>query len=158
MQLATRKAFTALVKDAALFCALAEGDEEWGSNPPAPTTNETDVLEEHGRKKVLYKEYVTPDEDGDIVGASGAKYSLSQTPTNYLYVKVTFEPDELPEITFREIGWFWGGTTDPELPPGQLVFIPEEVVTKGTILAVSRRAPVVRNPETRYTFHNVINF
>lgn len=156
--LQTRNSLTKVVKDSDIFCALAAGVTQWGSSPPNPTNTLTDVIGELGRKKVLYKEFCTPDDDGDIIAASGQKFVLSQTPTNYLYVRVAFEPDEVPNVTFREIGWFWKGTTTTGLPDGQLVFAPSNVVTKGDLLALTRRAPVVRNNETRLIFHNVINF
>lgn len=124
--------------------------------PPAENPNATALVGELGRRKVLDKQWVLPDEAGDVWTHDG-RFSVSTTPTNYLMCKASFEPDEAPTATIREYGLFGGTEVVAGLPPGQRYFPVAQVTNNGFPYAVRHVPAVTRNLGTRETFYFVIS-
>lgn len=124
--------------------AWGTGDGAW-TTPPAESNFTTALMNEVGRRKVTNMQYVTPDVSGTIVVPNG-KFSLAGSPTNHLYIQCDFDFTDAPSSVIREIGVFFGCTTNPGLPGGQLYFVPADIVTPGTLFHLEYIQPIFRSP------------
>lgn len=155
---AARIAIATSIKNKDLFLAVAAGDEEWGPNPPFPSINAiATTTAALAFKRITHKVYCAPDPvEGTIVTPSGAKFKPVFEPTEHLYLKCVLEADEVPQLTYRELAIFMDSVMDSQLPPGQNLFMPADVVDAGTLVALQRRDVIIRQPEIREIYHTVI--
>lgn len=136
--------------------AWGSGDGSW-VNPPGEPIGATSLLSEVGRKKVTVKGFVVSDPAGPVVTPDG-RWSISDVPTNNLYLSTQFDFQDAPSDIIREIGVFVGTVTDPALPPGQTYFLPSQVVSPGRLLHMEYRQPIYRSPTNTAQFETVITF
>lgn len=149
-----RIALAEFVKNSSLHMAWGSGN--WSTeNPPAPSLTATQLIAEVGRRKLSECSYVTPNVAGDIYDSNGARYVRSVAPTQYLYCEARFAMGENPTAVIREIGLFIGGTTAAGLPGGQMYFTPAQVVTRGRLLLLENRSPIIRNAASAETLTTV---
>ncbi len=119
--------------------------------------NITSLLKELGRRIPLLKQYVTPDENGDIV-ANGATWSVSETPTRHLYLMFKFEATEAVDKVIYQIGLFTNPVLSSSVLPGQQYFIPSDLVDPGSIYLVDNVEPFSRPAGKREIFEFVLTF
>lgn len=139
-----------------IHLAWGAGDSAWLS-PPAEDPDQDALQNEVGRRVAEDVTYVVPDPDGTIVLPTG-KFTVSATPTNYLYMQFRFEFLEEQSTVIREIGVFAGTEVQAELPPTQEYFTPSEVTSTGRMLHLENLAPIYRSPAIRESFNIVIAF
>lgn len=124
--------------------------------PPVENPNATGLIGELGRRRVLDKQWVLPDEAGDVWTHDG-RFSISAQPTNHLMCRVSFEPDEAPAATIREYGLFGDTQVVAGLPLGQRYFTAAQVTNFGFPYVIRHMPDVVRNLGTRETIYIVIS-
>lgn len=126
-------------------------------NPPPASVGATSLLAEVGRRRVVNKMFVVPDNEGEIVAESGQfSPSPENAPTNHVYLEVAFLPSEASDQSIREVGVFSQVVTQVGLPGGQLYFTPSQVTQSGDMWTSKNLPTIVRNGTSRETFHFVI--
>lgn len=122
----------------------------WGSGDPArdamkkeelPSLVDAEALtNELGRRKPSVIRFCTPDDAGGIVipvasteegVLQTARYSLSDTPTPYLYIRADYDFENAANAVIREIGLFMDCQPKKGCPAGQFYFTPDEFEDRG---------------------------
>jgi hypothetical protein len=149
---------TALKARPAFHCAWGSGDVSWGNSPPGPPNNATALVAEIARRKSTLVEFCAPvasGATGTIVVPEG-QFNVSVTPTSFLYFKFQFEFADAATSTIRELAIFMDTVAAVGVPAGQVYLLPADVANPGTMLALERRAPIVRSATTRQLFEFVL--
>ncbi|WP_245309308.1 hypothetical protein [Bradyrhizobium retamae] len=126
----------------------------YGTTPLS--ASDTGLVSEVGRRQAASVEFVNPDPNGTISTPGGNRWTVSVTPTRYLYVQVLFDYLEAQTETIREVGIFVDGTRKAGVPEGQLYLTPEEVDQPGYLLLLDRFAGIARSPSSRQGFSYVL--
>lgn len=131
----------------------------WGINnsPPVEDPNTNSLLQELGRRVAHAKSYAIEDVNGEIV-ANGTKWSLSNTPTRFIYLQFKFDDEDAAESIIYQLGIFIGTVKNPDVPEGKLYLLPSEIQDSGTLFMLENIVPIARNPSTRQIFEHVITF
>lgn len=124
---------------------------------PSEGVNQTSLLAEVGRRTVDEVEFAIEDANGAITAPTG-RFSISQTPTNHLFVRTRFDFADAASSVIREQGLFVGSTTDAALPAGQFYFTGAEVTDPGILLMVQNSPALIRQPTSRETYEFVVSF
>lgn len=170
-----RAAIAAALANETLYLAWGGGDPAWdaAADPQQEAAvalpsliDATGLVAEVGRRIVSSVGFVTPDVTGSIVipvsqGADGevqeARYNPSPTPTPYLHVLTNFDFADAANAVIREMGVFMGGSPQPDLPPGQRYFLPDEMADRGLLLAAQIILPSInRSPNVRQSVEFVL--
>ncbi|UQZ90702.1 hypothetical protein C4J81_16425 [Deltaproteobacteria bacterium Smac51] len=166
-----RAALLAAVAAQPLHLAWGTGLAEWdGDNDQAhlkvSLRPETALVNEIGRRKINIIGFATPNPDGELVVPTGLlfsgevevlRYSIADTPTPNLYLKVAYDFGDACKDTIREVGLFMATEVDQELPLGQRYFTPEQLADPGILISIQRLNPVIaRSPATRQEFEFVL--
>jgi hypothetical protein len=152
-----RAALAQAVKNQTMHVAWGTGDEAWDSEPIPEDTTQTALVNEVGRRVVSEVFFCEPDDQGELEAANG-RFTLSETPTRNLFVKVQYDFSDASGYTIRELGLFINGETDDELPPGQEYFLPNQVISPGILLLLEHEPAMIRTPAVRESFAFVITF
>jgi hypothetical protein len=161
MALLTTSGRTALAQSVAnqpIHLAWGSGDAAWDTTPVTEPTSATALLAEVGRRGGPQLQYVTEDAAGAISLPSG-RWSLSQDPTNHLYMRFSFDYEDAASSVIRELGVFIGTVIKPAVltaTPGKLYFPPSDIQSPGTLLALQRVAKVTRSADTRQAYEFVL--
>jgi hypothetical protein len=163
-----RAAFVKAVKERPLYLAWGTGNPAWdaaGAELPS-LVDATALTAEVGRRKVSLAAFAIPDDAGGIVIPKGttpagevqeARYSVSETPTPYLYVLVNYNFADAADATIRELAVFMDSVPVEGLPPGQQYFLPAEIAEPGLILAAQIFSPPInRSPSIRQVIEFVM--
>jgi hypothetical protein len=127
------------------------------ANRPAEDVTRHALFAEVGRHKLTSSQFVTPDANGTIIVTNG-KFSPSVAPTNYLYLQFVFDFTDGSGFTIRELAVFMDTVVDPALPPGQLYYVPSNILDPGILLLLQNQAPLERAVATRQTIAVVVDF
>lgn len=152
-----RVAMAKAIKAQPVHLAWGSGNAAWDTTPVAPSTNETALVAEVGRRLATSVRYCTPDEAGEIIVPTG-RFTESATPTRHLYMKFNFDFMDAPTASIREVAVFSGTATNGALPPGQTYFSPADVTDPGTLLVIERVPKFDRSPSVRPAFEFVVTF
>lgn len=150
-----RAALAAALKNEVIHLAWGEGDPDWDDTPVQAPTDATALVDEVGRKLATVKAFCAPDENGEIITDDG-RFAYSETPTKYLLLRFSFDFEDAPTATIRELGVFMGTETDPGLPPGQTYFEGEEITSPGTLVTLERVTADQRSPTKRAIYELVL--
>lgn len=150
-----RIAMAVAIKARPLFLAWGNGDPNWDEAPINESLEATGLTNEVGRVAVSVTGYATPDPVGVIEVPTGY-FSLSETPTNHLYLRFDFGFGDAADQVIREAGLFVDSVIQTGLPAGQRYFVPAEVVNPGSLVALEHFPPVVRSPLVRQQFEFVL--
>lgn len=140
-----------------LHVAWGAGLPAWDATPESVNVADEALVAEVGRRLVTGARYAELDTAGDVI-VDGVHYSVTNTPTNRLYVETTFQQADSPGADIREVAVFVGGTTAAGLPAGQLYFLPAQVETPGDMVVLEHIAVVHHTSSNEQTFRFVINF
>ena len=166
-----RAAIASAIKSQTLHFALGSGDPAWDDDADKNHLKEilvhkTALENELGRRTVNAVGFVTPDPDGDVVIPLGrqsdgtieqGRFRQVTEPTSYLFLRVNFDFDDASNQIVREVAVFMNTEVDPELPPGQRYFKPDQLAGRGHLLAIQRYDPPIhRSPATRESFEFVL--
>lgn len=128
----------------------------WTTSPDLPNINHTQLYGEVGRRKILVKKYVLPDENGPYVTTQG-RWSESATPTKHVYLYAGFDLADAQDKIIYQFGLFMdtipatGYENHNYLLPGQISDI-------GRILSLENVSPIYRNASTREVHEIVMTF
>jgi len=109
------------------YWAVGQGNVSWDSSTPEPTTSDTQLTDEIGRKQISAS-------DMKWVQLGGED---SATPTNRLKVRVTFGANECVG-TWREFGLFGGNATDSRNSGIMINHKNHSVITKTNEMEIER--------------------
>lgn len=154
-----RAALAASLAAQSLHYAWGEGDAAWDADPDANTVNlkgETALVAELGRRPAIIG-YAEPDAEGDISMPVGLnpdnsvrmnRYRQVTGPSPWLYLRVTFDFEDAPRNTIREVGVFVGTVVKADVPPGKKYVTPSELEEPGMLLSIQRRVPPINRSES----------
>lgn len=125
--------------------------------PPQALRTDTDLVSELARRRILVKQFVLPDPEGEIITNYGT-YTVSLTPTPWLHISCTFLPADDPTATIRQIGIFTGTEIETGLPGGQTYFTPAQIEERGTLFSLRNLPTINRTAASKETFDLVIPF
>ena len=143
------------VSNEPIHLAWGSGDPDWDTTPVAESITETALVNEVGRRAATSVSYCEPAAEGEIIVPNG-RFAESATPTNHLFLRFNFDFADAPLASIREIGIFIGTTINAGLPPGQLYFLPADLLTPGTLLALERIPKITRSTAVRQSFEFVL--
>jgi hypothetical protein len=152
-----RTAIADSIRDGALFMGWGAGLVAWDTAFVTEDSSKTQLVTPVGYRKLTESAFCTPNANGTIVVPTG-NFNVSQTPTNHLYLRFTFDFDDAPTAQIRETAVFLGTVTDPALPLGQMYFSPAQVTNPGTMLVAENVPRINRTAATRETFEFVVTF
>lgn len=165
-----RAAIAASIAARPIFLGWGAGEVAWDNMGDAdlPSLLERETLfNEIGIRKASVVGFCEPSETGDIVvpigatadgaGVETARYQQKTEPTPYLYIKTAFDFGDAPNDTIREIGIFLSTEPNPDLPPGQMYFTPDQIAQPGDLLAMQIVRPkILRSPSVRQILELVL--
>lgn len=152
-----RAAVALAIKNMPLHMAWGTGRESWDFTPE-PESVLSDALEsEIGRREVTQTMFCKADPAGDIIVPNG-RFSVSEAPTNNLYMRFNFDFTDASASDIREVSVFLGSVVKPGLPAGQKYFTLAELQSTGQMLALERIQKFSRNAAVRQTFEFVVTF
>lgn len=152
-----RIALARAVADQPIHLAWGRGLPEWDAVPVPEPTIATALVDEIGRRTATQIGYVLPAAEGEIEMVSG-RYTLSDLPTKWLYVRFTFDFADAEGQTIRELGLFLGARPAAGLPAGQRYFTPTQLSQPGQLYALERLPRFARNGAVRQVFDYVLPF
>lgn len=150
-----RIAMAVAIKARPLFLAWGTGSPDWDDAPINESLEATELASEVGRVAVSVSGYAVPDPVGIIEVPTG-KFSLSETPTNHLYLRFDYGFADAADQVIREAGLFIDTEIVSGLPAGQRYFTPAEVVIPGSLVALEHFPAVIRSPLVRQQFEFVL--
>lgn len=141
-----------------IHIAWGRGDPDWDDAYQPEPIEQTNLLDEVGRRTATQVQFVFPDAGGEIETPDG-NYRLSATPTRWAHVRVVFDYDDAVGEEIREVGVFFNTQTDPLLPAGQRYFEPSEIVDNGRLKILHHlQNKIVREGGVRQSFEYVLPF
>lgn len=146
-----------LNKDQAIHVAWGQGSPLWDVTPVPEDINAAALLSEYGRRKASQVAYCVPNVAGDIE-VPGGRFSLSSTPTKYLYVRCSFSATDQPTGFIREVAVFVGTIPLGSVPVSQQYLSPSEIADPGTIVCIEHIDAIPRSNAIRQQFEFVIQF
>lgn len=155
--LSGRVALAAALKAKPLHIAWGTGNPAWDSAMVQETPSASSLVAEIGRRTITNVQYVVPDEEAGSIVIPGARFSPSETKTNFLYLRATFEFEDAPTAAIREVAIFSDTEVLAGLPVGQLYFTPDQIANPGILLAIERFPSINRSPSVRQSFDFVLN-
>ena len=129
----------------------------WGVGNNEESITATCLAHEVGRRVADEVLFCIGDENGELITPTG-RFKTSDTPTNNLYMRFTFDFTDAADQTIRELGVMVGTQTKPDLPPGQRYFLPTDIIDTGILLVLEHTVPLIRTAATRETFTFVVTF
>ncbi len=126
-----------------LFLAWGSGDPSWDAmqKEDLPSlVNAQALVNELGRRKPSVVAFCTPDDAGSIVipvasteegELQTARYSLSDVPTPYLYIRADYDFEDAANAVVREIALYMDCKPKEDRPAGQLYFTPDQFSDTG---------------------------
>lgn len=152
-----RIAVAASVKSQQIHMAWGTGDPLWDSSPEPEDVGATALLNEIGRRRVTQTLFCTPSPTGELIVPSG-RFSVSEVPTKYIYLRFSFDFDDAPSETIRELGVFVGTQLKPGVPEDKEYVEPSEIESPGQLLVIEHILAMPRSDEVRQQFEFVIQF
>lgn len=126
------------------------------TNRPTVDVTQTALAAEIGRHTVTDCYFLTPDAGGTIQAKSGARFNQTSTPTRYLRISATFELDDAPTSTIKEVAIFLGTVVVGGLPAGTRYFTTDQLSDAGQAVVIENIDPITRNAATSQGFATVI--
>jgi hypothetical protein len=146
------------IKNSPLYIAWGQGPISAESSnerlPEDPT--QSSLAREVGRRIVDDVQFVVGDDQGALVTPTG-RWTVSNVPTNNLYISATFDFENANGYTIREYGLFVNTEVSSECPPGQRYFLPTDLVSPGELLMLENCVPLIRTGDTRHECNFVMS-
>lgn len=128
----------------------------WTDNPPPEDLTDISLTQEVGRIKSQVKEYVIPDTQG-VIEVDGINWSISQTPTKFIYLKFQFDQTHNSSDFIHQLGLF----TDTVVQVGDEALEytqPSSVTNDGQMILLENQPVLIRNSATKEAYEFVITF
>jgi hypothetical protein len=152
-----RASVATAIKNETLHLAWGRGNTSWDASRPPENIDAESLTAEFGRRKASQVAYCVPDVNGLIYVPSG-RFSISETPTKWLYMRFSFDFLDSPTEVIREAAVFIGTTLKSGVPPSQEYLLPSEVDSPGGILTIEHFDRIDRSPTIRQQFELVVQF
>lgn len=152
-----RAAVAVAIKGQTIHLAWGTGNASWDTTPVPEPAGATALVAEIGRRKVTQTLYCLPSADGEIEVPNG-RFTVSDVPTKYLYLRFTFDFNDAPAATIRETAIFLGTVAKAGVPANQNYLAPADVEDAGKMLSLEYTAKIERSPSVRQQFEFVIQF
>lgn len=152
-----RAAVATAIKAQAIHLAWGNGSVDWDAVPPTESVSTTKLLAEVGRRKVTQALFCTPDTAGEIIVAQG-RFSVSQNPTKYLYLRFAFDFEDGGVNVIRELGVFMGTIVKNTVPANKDYLEPDDIQDPGQLLSLEYIQKLTRSDQIRQQFEFVIQF
>ncbi len=158
LQQAGRIALAKAVAAQTIHIAWGRGLPAWDAAPePEPITANA-LVDEIGRRLVTEVRFARPDDNGEIELPSGARYSVSDTPTTFVYLRAAFGFDDAKGEDVREMGVFFGTQVATDVPPGQRWVLASQLTDKGELYTLERRPRILRSGSVRQVEEIILPF
>lgn len=132
--------------------------------PPAPDSSTEDLSEIIGYKAIETKNMVIPDEVNGTILYRGGKWRIVTSDqatciaegSRWVYLSCAIIYDELPLVSYRQIGVYTG----LQRAPGNVntTLLPQEVVDNGILEILDNRQPSSRQIDQKDTLSIIIEF
>lgn len=137
-----------------------EDEESPDFLPPIPDMDATNLDELVGMKKADRVVMVMPDESGEIQYGGQRFKPLTleeafQNKARWVYVEVNIRYDELPPVSYRQIGIFSRVRPTNE-NEGKMILLPDEIEDVGILEVLNNRKVVTRQSDTKDTYEMII--
>lgn len=153
-----RAAAAAAVKAQPIHMAWGTGLPAWDDAFVPEDVTATALVDEIGRRRVTQVQFCLPDAQGELVVPTG-RFSVSATPTKYLYMRFSFDFTDAPANTIREVAVFLNTTAKASVPAGKDYLVPADIESPGILLALEHlTTKLVRSSAVRQQFEFVIQF
>lgn len=152
-----RAAVANSIKAQPIHLAWGSGSVDWDVSQPPESIGTSTLLAEVGRRKVTQAMFCSPDPLGEIVVSEG-RFTISQTPTKFLYLRFAFDFLDAQDATIRELGVFVGTVAKSTTPAGQDYLLPDDIEDPGQLLVLEYIQKLQRSPQIRQQFEFVIQF
>lgn len=149
-----RVAIAKAIANEHFYLAWGSGHPDWDISPVAEDVNAQALTAEIGRRRASVVGFCYPDASGNIVSPDG-RFTESSTPTRFLFMRFSFDFTDAPTADIRELAIFLGGSTDPDLPIGQMYFTPDQIVDPGMMLLLEHIVKAQRNAAERIIYEQV---
>lgn len=146
-----------LNKDQAIHVAWGSGNPSWDVTPVPENVNAAALTSEYGRRRASQVSYCVPDPDGEIETSDG-NFTVSETPTNYLFVRCSFAGSDQPTGTIREAAVFVSTVAKSSVPSSQQYLLPADIEDPGHILTIEHFTAIPRENGIRQQFEFVVEF
>lgn len=156
LTLSGRAAIAASLRAQPIHLAWGAGNPSWDTTPSVETVDQSALVAEVGRVTATAVNYCVPDPAGEIIVPTG-RFRAVDEPTNNLYMRFNFDFNDSPNASIREAGVFVGTVPNLNVPAGQKYFLPSELSSAGTLLALERFPKFERSPAIRQAFEFVIS-
>lgn len=140
-----------------IHLAWGNGNVSWDATPAPESPTTSVLLAEVGRRKVTQALYCKPDPAGELVVTEG-RFTVSNTPTKYLYLRFAFDFEDASDQTIRELAIFVGTVAKATVPTNQSYLLPADIETPGQMLVLEYIQKLVRSPQVRQQFEFVVQF
>lgn len=140
-----------------IHLAWGNGDVAWDVSQAPESPSTSGLLAEVGRRKITQALYCKPDPAGELVVTEG-RFTVSQTPTKYLYLRFAFDFADASDQTIRELAIFIGTVVKPTVPVNQDYLLPTDLESSGQMLVLEYIQKLVRSPQVRQQFEFVVQF
>jgi len=146
-----------------VYFVLAKSSTWPDEENPTPETPETELDTPITYKKVQQVYLVIPDDEGTIeygdtfwsvVPEENALAELAR----WVFIRSSFEYDEHPLVTFRQVGVVSGLVPKETVPPGQMALDPDEVEDPGVLEIIDNRAVMTRKEDQREVISFIVEF
>lgn len=135
--------------------SLPAGDG-WADAPLPEDLNSTELILEVGRITSQVKEYVVPDNNG-VIDVDGISWSISATPTKFVYLKFVFEQTMNSTDSIYQLGIFTN-TIPTAGNEAEAYLQPASIDDVGKLILLENQPVTFRNSATREIFEYVITF
>lgn len=150
---AGRKAVATAVKEKTIFIGIGQGDVSWDTTPENENVADTALVSPLGYRKADQVLYCKPDPNGDILVPTG-NFSVSDLPTNYLYLSFQFAFADASDKIIRESAVFLNtvvnGSDDGYLAPSAITNVGDMLILE--------HLRIIRYPEVRQQFEFILQF
>lgn len=139
-----------------------EGEVATDFIPPEPDVDTVAIEELVGLKKADRVAMVIPDDEGEIEYATMRFRTLTQEEafqqkSRWVLVEVTIRFDELPPVSYRQIG-IYSRVRTIEGSQGKQILMPNEIEDVGLLEVINNRKVVTRQSETKDTYFMILEF
>ena len=134
---------------------LPTGDG-WNDTPLPENVSAVNLTQEVGRIKSQVHEYVVPDTNG-VIDVDGINWSISATPTKYIYLKYQFDQTHNSSDFIYQLGLFTDTTV--QIGDEALDYVqPAQITDIGNMILLENQPVLIRNSATKEAYEFVITF
>lgn len=155
-----RAAVATAIMNQPIHLAWGSGQTVWDTSPQAENASTTKLDNELGRLVCTQIQYCTENKTGGgtIIVAKG-RFDKSDDPTNYLYLRFTYDFEDEKFADIRELGIFVGTKPNANLTkPQQDAYMKVGNYSGGQLLVLEYLSKLTRSDQVRQQFEFVIQF